>query len=368
MPTYAATTYDQAHFPCFFMLSVGLGLQATTTMLDPQSREWFPSPPPRANLRRQLPFVKCLSNIISAIYNPPSTSTASTPNDAQPSLPPFSRPTTPRLGPTHGTPPPPSQPPMVSIPLALSISVQTFCSSDPLPLLRRPRRTESHLLEEAAKIEPSDFITNDHPARLHGCCTHPTGLHTGCHSTTSATKTGYSFGPSSFVFYVRNDATPSTPPLQLPLPTCEPAKRGHNAFPSTGHVPHPPTTFATGGCLHGTFKAMPPCHIRPSFPAATAPPAGTTRLQWCGHTRHSMWRLGAIAMPLSVPLLSEYDARFLSTTTNNSAEYDGLIRALYPTVSMRFTHVEVCGDSQLLMSQMLKSTTPARSLTDHFPI
>ncbi|RHY84462.1 hypothetical protein DYB26_004479 [Aphanomyces astaci] len=58
---------------------------------------------------------------------------------------------------------------------------------------------------------------------------------------------------------------------------------------------------------------------------------------------------GAIAMPHHAPLL----AHFLATaTTNNIAEYDGLIRALTLTVSMRLTHVEVCGDSNLLMNHL----------------
>ncbi|RHZ03143.1 hypothetical protein DYB31_015993 [Aphanomyces astaci] len=62
---------------------------------------------------------------------------------------------------------------------------------------------------------------------------------------------------------------------------------------------------------------------------------------------------GAIAMPHHAPLLREYDAHFLATaTTNNIAEYDGLIRALTLAVSMRLTHVEVCGDSNLFMNHL----------------
>ncbi|ETV79997.1 hypothetical protein H257_07190 [Aphanomyces astaci] len=62
---------------------------------------------------------------------------------------------------------------------------------------------------------------------------------------------------------------------------------------------------------------------------------------------------GAIAMSLHAPLLSEYDAHYLSTaTTNNIAEYDGLVRALTLAATMRLTHVQVNGDSNLLMNHM----------------
>ncbi len=58
-------------------------------------------------------------------------------------------------------------------------------------------------------------------------------------------------------------------------------------------------------------------------------------------------------MPLNEPLACDYMAHFISaTTTNNIAEYDGLIRALQLATTMRLTHIQVCGDSNLLMQHM----------------
>ncbi|ETV64494.1 hypothetical protein H257_18626 [Aphanomyces astaci] len=52
------------------MLSVGLGLQAPAPLQDPHSRVWFPTPPPRVNLRRPPPFVKRLCTIIGGHLQP----------------------------------------------------------------------------------------------------------------------------------------------------------------------------------------------------------------------------------------------------------------------------------------------------------
>ncbi len=58
-------------------------------------------------------------------------------------------------------------------------------------------------------------------------------------------------------------------------------------------------------------------------------------------------------MPRGIPLASEYEAVYLpTTTTNNVAEYTGLISALKLSKTMHLTHLQVCGDSQLLMQQM----------------
>ncbi|RHZ08383.1 hypothetical protein DYB37_005434 [Aphanomyces astaci] len=62
---------------------------------------------------------------------------------------------------------------------------------------------------------------------------------------------------------------------------------------------------------------------------------------------------GAVAMPPSEPLLCEYAAHYFpAPTTNNIAEYDGLIRGLQFAVHMDFTHVTIFGDSQLVLRQM----------------
>ncbi|RHZ31594.1 hypothetical protein DYB26_011165, partial [Aphanomyces astaci] len=62
---------------------------------------------------------------------------------------------------------------------------------------------------------------------------------------------------------------------------------------------------------------------------------------------------GALVMPREYPLLCDYDAHFIPTaTTNNQAEYDGLLRSLQLAQSRGYTHLTVYGDSQLLMRQM----------------
>ncbi|RLO03714.1 hypothetical protein DYB28_011094 [Aphanomyces astaci] len=62
---------------------------------------------------------------------------------------------------------------------------------------------------------------------------------------------------------------------------------------------------------------------------------------------------GAVAMPPAEPLLCEYAAHhFPAPTTNNIAEYDGLIRGLQFAAHMGFTHVIIFGDSQLVLRQM----------------
>ncbi|RHY49323.1 hypothetical protein DYB34_009420 [Aphanomyces astaci] len=70
VPRHHATIQDKAHLPWFFMLSVGLGLQAPAPLQDPHSRVWFPTPPPRVNLRRPPPFVKRLCTIIGSHLQP----------------------------------------------------------------------------------------------------------------------------------------------------------------------------------------------------------------------------------------------------------------------------------------------------------
>ncbi|RQM27323.1 hypothetical protein B5M09_008628 [Aphanomyces astaci] len=72
IPRHTATIQDKAHLPWFFMLSAGLGLQATAPLLNPQSRVWFPTPPPRTNLRQQGSYVKRLSTTIGTHLHPPS--------------------------------------------------------------------------------------------------------------------------------------------------------------------------------------------------------------------------------------------------------------------------------------------------------
>ncbi|ETV69577.1 hypothetical protein H257_14710 [Aphanomyces astaci] len=58
---------------------------------------------------------------------------------------------------------------------------------------------------------------------------------------------------------------------------------------------------------------------------------------------------GAVAMPPAEPLLCEYTAHYFpAPTTNNIAEYDGLIHGLQLAADMGFTHLTIFGDSQLL--------------------
>ncbi|ETW07032.1 hypothetical protein H310_03119 [Aphanomyces invadans] len=62
---------------------------------------------------------------------------------------------------------------------------------------------------------------------------------------------------------------------------------------------------------------------------------------------------GAISMPAADPLASEYLAHYIPTpTTNNQAEYDGLIEALRLASTQGFDSLRVCGDSHLLLQQM----------------
>ncbi|ETV85694.1 hypothetical protein H257_02299 [Aphanomyces astaci] len=66
-----------------------------------------------------------------------------------------------------------------------------------------------------------------------------------------------------------------------------------------------------------------------------------------------MWCLGAIVMPRDCPLLFDYDAHYIaSATTNNQAEYVGLLRSLRLALARGFTHLTVYGDSQLLVRQL----------------
>ncbi|RHY23937.1 hypothetical protein DYB26_011873 [Aphanomyces astaci] len=53
------------------------------------------------------------------------------------------------------------------------------------------------------------------------------------------------------------------------------------------------------------------------------------------------------------PLLCEYAAHYFpEPTTNNIAEYDGLIHGLQLAADMGFTHLTIFGDSQLVLRQM----------------
>ncbi|RHY38502.1 hypothetical protein DYB38_011733 [Aphanomyces astaci] len=62
---------------------------------------------------------------------------------------------------------------------------------------------------------------------------------------------------------------------------------------------------------------------------------------------------GAVATPPAEPLLCEYTAHYFpAPTTNNIAEYDGLIHGLQLAADMGFTHLTIFGDSQLVLRQM----------------
>ncbi|RHY63605.1 hypothetical protein DYB38_013473, partial [Aphanomyces astaci] len=62
---------------------------------------------------------------------------------------------------------------------------------------------------------------------------------------------------------------------------------------------------------------------------------------------------GALVMPRDYPILCDYDAHYIPTaTTNNQAEYDGLLRSLQLATIRGYIHLTVYGDSQLLVRQM----------------
>ncbi|RHY06640.1 hypothetical protein DYB36_010052 [Aphanomyces astaci] len=61
---------------------------------------------------------------------------------------------------------------------------------------------------------------------------------------------------------------------------------------------------------------------------------------------------GALVMPRDYPILCDYDAHYIPTaTTNNQAEYDGLLRSLQLATIRGYIHLTVYGDSQLLVRQ-----------------
>ncbi|RHY53625.1 hypothetical protein DYB34_003938 [Aphanomyces astaci] len=63
---------------------------------------------------------------------------------------------------------------------------------------------------------------------------------------------------------------------------------------------------------------------------------------------------GALVLAREFPLLCDYDAHYLPmATTNNQAEYDGLVRGLTLARTQGYTHLTIYGDSQLLVRQMI---------------
>ncbi|ETV79784.1 hypothetical protein H257_07006 [Aphanomyces astaci] len=63
---------------------------------------------------------------------------------------------------------------------------------------------------------------------------------------------------------------------------------------------------------------------------------------------------GALVLAREFPLLCDYDAHYLPmATTNNQAEYDGLVRGLTLARTQGYIHLTIYGDSQLLVRQMI---------------
>ncbi|ETV67347.1 hypothetical protein H257_16429 [Aphanomyces astaci] len=63
--------------------------------------------------------------------------------------------------------------------------------------------------------------------------------------------------------------------------------------------------------------------------------------------------MDAVVVARFDPACGGYDAHFIPTaTTNNKAEYDGLLRSLQLAKTRGYTHLTVYGNSQLLVRQM----------------
>ncbi|ETV75131.1 hypothetical protein H257_10697 [Aphanomyces astaci] len=353
IPRHTATIQDKAHLPWFFMLSAGLGLQATAPLLNPQSRVWFPTPPPRTNLRQQGSYVKRLSTTIGTHLHPPS---------------PIDHKYADRRAALCADLNLPYRPDAWTRPWHASYlpgSLQWFqyrwhfqafrfkhSSINPLcPYCGNPDKSShtfwtcprAHALwttllqiwygDVAAK--PSDYIANltsaEQPRAARWMLqapqwkTHGTAYDNLCHQGWTLLRSlGFRILWTERCKAIHAD--PLAPPaLPSHLPTSTPPSSNNAA----GH------------------PLAPPSHTTCLFPHA-ASSFLMERLGWkhavgdpVPSLCHTMHHCSVSTTPTSLPLLRPTTSPIIC-----------LIRALTLAVSMRLTHVEVCGDSNLLMNHL----------------
>jgi ribonuclease HI len=90
------------------------------------------------------------------------------------------------------------------------------------------------------------------------------------------------------------------------------------------------------------------------------PPVQLQAELWTMYFDGSLMKIGAgvdllFIKPLGVHM--RYIIRFHFPTSNNVAEYEALVTGLRVAVKLGVRHLDVCGDSQLVIDQVLKSSS-----------